>query len=1338
MQVTKIQIFDSVYPFNPIGTLDLDENSIAPLNFSISDIRDISKRNGVWSKTFKLKGNKNNNNLLNNYFDVNVVAGTFDVNKKTRCAILQNGTVILDNCYLILMRVNKLLNRGEAQDDLVSFDVQITNTYSDFFTTIATKELKELDFAEFNHIYTAANVAASFNNDWDDGYKYVLPWINDNKYYLHEVLPGIYAKQYFDKIHAEAGFSYTWAEQFDSNYQFDKLIIPYSGDKKKLTEEYINDVEVIANNNTVQNNTSNFSVGVTFLDLPEQTVIVNNELKDNNNLYNPATSVYDVPAIFFPPNSLQYEIEIDWDFQFINNATSTARTSGLGSAASRQLRYQPQLRTRNQFNTEKGTAPLTFTSINQFNSGTSLVNWLYQDGFLVLPGNGNIALDIPASTTYTAGSGVHKVTLSSTFLLDTYLLELKSRVEVEANNWEWRRLDTGALTAVNLRLRINSIKVRIVPASDCTLLPGMDVNMKMFIPPKVKQTDFLKSIYQKYNLYATVDPDNPTHIIYKTRDLFYDSGELKDWTFKLDKSKDSSIEFIPEITGKRMILSYKDDDQDYILSEYRRETGETYAQVEVIFDNENVIGIDRKEEIFSPTINLNTSFNANLPVLNADFKYNLRILLDNGQKICPNYSIEEYQGSELFIPFYPHLSMLNEVENATFDIGYAQPVYYAYNVGIPTFNNIYELFWRRTLAQINAGKMYTAYFNLNEIDIANLKLNDKIKVGNALWYINRVIDYDANKKGLTKVELLSVEDDLKLPRMGRTVNFDIVPLPSPGPVVPGGPVKPVMEAIQNVVSIRNNEGSLILTEQPFINMGNGNVIQSGARGIAVGDDITVRSSVPAIGVGNNIDFNSNLPAFYVGNTVILNEESLFYNGIDVLAKYISVTRATLLDLITNNELEINQTYFITDRNIWVVANSENTVFNIGRRQQRIIKNTFYTPQTIPGIFDQIFLGIYGQTINAGSVPVSNNVIGGFAYYAIWGGRMWIRNNSGADVPGSSQGQIQGGWIAISTDDNEFYETKIFEVGYDVITDTLHYQKDDRVNIVSNRTIGGFETVNLTDWGNLSIRNNQSFGIYNNFRGALPAFIFDNNVDELIIRNRNIGVIERNRCRNIINNSNTSNIDYNIVGLDIINNTNLGPISANRVTVNIELNSNTDNISQNTTNLIFNNANIGRITSNITLGNIQSNINNGIIENNLLYLGGITSNGSNVSNIIGNNNAGRIHSNGVGGGVNIAIRDNANKGDIEFNTCLSILSNRNLGNINSNVGGIQITNNTNSGSISSNNANPGATVVINLNRNNGPILSCTFTTTLNVQVNTNNGSISGTFNANVQDPIVNKP
>jgi hypothetical protein len=62
------------------GYLDVKEGADFPLNFGVAEIRDLTKRSGTFSKSITLVGSKNNHDLLNHYYDVNIEAGTFNIN----------------------------------------------------------------------------------------------------------------------------------------------------------------------------------------------------------------------------------------------------------------------------------------------------------------------------------------------------------------------------------------------------------------------------------------------------------------------------------------------------------------------------------------------------------------------------------------------------------------------------------------------------------------------------------------------------------------------------------------------------------------------------------------------------------------------------------------------------------------------------------------------------------------------------------------------------------------------------------------------------------------------------------------------------------------------------------------------------------------------------------------------------------------------------------------------------------------------------------------------------------------------------------------------------------
>jgi hypothetical protein len=158
----------------------------------------------------------------------------------------------------------------------------------------------------------------------------------------------------------------------------------------------------------------------------------------------------------------------------------------------------------------------------------------------------------------------------------------------------------------------------------------------------------------------------------------------------------------------------------------------------------------------------------------------------------------------------------------TFDINFGTNDYYFYEVATLTANNLYNLYWRRTVNQINVGKMLIGYFDLSEVDIQALKLNDKIYIDNSWWNINKVQDYNANNNSLTKVELISIDTEI-----------DLAPYKT-------GAGKPIGDTI---VAVGNNEvfkqsaqvNNVVIPGSDVLIFGKGNAVSPGVKGVVIGD-----------------------------------------------------------------------------------------------------------------------------------------------------------------------------------------------------------------------------------------------------------------------------------------------------------------------------------------------------------------------------------------------------------------------------------------------------------------------------------------------------------------------
>jgi hypothetical protein len=795
------------------GYLDVKEGTSFPLNFQVGDIRDLTQRKGTFSKTITLSGTKNNNTLLNNYYDINISSGNFDINKLTRCSVLQNGIPIVTNALLQLVNVKKV-QLTDAYEQGLEYEVLVRDSQAEFYTTITNLELTDLDFSDCNHEFSITSITDSWSHTQSDNYKYLMPYNDTANYTVNHFKPAIYAKSYFDRIFANAGFTYDWSNLTD--FHFDKLLIPYNGDVNNFD---FSDYRVTAQTTYLSSFAQpNPGYNESFT----QQVTTWTETLDNQSLFNPSLGEYNTPFNTDTTQGQTYFFNFIYAYEIIldNASTSPPFTAYLKVQDPTTLLYQ---NAQIQYN-------LQFELLVN-GSGVGFV----QASDDVIVGDGITSISIPPSSSLSVltASGTTTIPIPIN-ITATDIVEIKVGINVTSLynfgvDAVWRSTNAtsgGSNVQVNPQVNFSSLKLDVVPSNNIQVIGGTQV-INEFIPLKIKQSDFVKAIFQMYNLYAYPNTNQPNELILVQRDEWYDAGTEKDWSTKLAKNQEQQLIFLPDLSKKKLKLTYKPD-TDTANDVYTQATAETYGQLEYTFDNEYVKDTDTKELLFSPTPVNKTSFDAYLPMINGIApNTNIRILYDSGLETCQPFNIYE-QGTTgtTGLTSYPQTGHFNNALTPTFDINFGVCDYYFYQTSVLTNNNLYNLYWRRTVNQINVGKMLITSFLLNEADIQTLKLNDKIRIDNSWWNINKVIDYNANDEVLTKIELISVDTEIEL------ANFRIK-----RPI----PIGDILD------SKGTSEMNIVITEQSNINLsegnvqvfGKGNVIPSGLKGIVIGDNQSV-------------------------------------------------------------------------------------------------------------------------------------------------------------------------------------------------------------------------------------------------------------------------------------------------------------------------------------------------------------------------------------------------------------------------------------------------------------------------------------------------------------------
>ena len=805
MTVTRIRLIGDFFNVGINDFLEVAENVVVPLNFGVSDVRDFTSKTGSFSKSIKIAGTKHNNQVFDHIFDVNNVTLEFNINTKQQCLIEQDGEIVLDNAIMQLIDVQKV-STGLGYDEQIEYTITVKDTVSELFTDIGNKLLTDLDFSDLNHTYQASDVIASYDHDKEDGYKYVLPITDDAQYDLTEMKPAVYVWQYLNRIFSNAGYSY----QFDEMVQigFDKLLIPYNGGKSKISQQVQIESEVIAEDFSEQYLTYNNQP--TFW----KKIDVNVEIEDPNGYYNPTLSQYTSAFFISPPNNLEYQIEVNHSLFVENLESVNIRVE----SPSQQLTTRPLFRVLNQSNVNAGDA---FGFYNNVSSGFTVNS----DGASVIP---DTYVFSPGETLISSGTNILTVSASNINFND--ILRLGALPQTNTIPSFVIIGGGGGSANVNFSMVINSIKIRIVPSGE-SLAFGFPVVMNDFIPSNIKQSDFLKSLFTMFNLFVIPNIDNPKDIIIQTRDKYYDEGKVKDFTQLLCKELPQTLTFLPELTAKKLTLTYSDD-TDALNVGYKKNVNETYGQVQYIFDNEYIKNEAINKVIFGASPFIRTPFDATVMGINGSEPKTLpRIVYDGGKLPCGYYQINDTPTQWLSVNEYPYVGHFSAPVNADKDFNFGTCDYYfENNYGVIPYNNLGNTYWRRTMAQINSGTLYSVYLNVNSFQVANLRLNDKIYLDRAYWIINKVIDYDANSNAPTKFELLSVDQEIKLP------TFKIPKPKKPNKHDAGikTPIKDIIKDRYNSLTSDSSTGGVVL-------LGKGNQILGTVKNaIVIGDNQIVK------------------------------------------------------------------------------------------------------------------------------------------------------------------------------------------------------------------------------------------------------------------------------------------------------------------------------------------------------------------------------------------------------------------------------------------------------------------------------------------------------------------
>jgi hypothetical protein len=606
-------------------------------------------------------------------------------------------------------------------------------------------------------------------------------------YTLRDFKPAIYEIEYFKKIFQTNGYSFEFAQQDDLDVQMNRRIIPYNGkDKDERVTALVQqaytvrgemDSEIYEINDT---NTPDFPIG--WIPILSSLNAAGYEYYASQ-----AGSIIDLSAIF-------QDTQNQWivSNNRIENKAGNLRTWTL------QASYDYVLKARN---TDSGVGfdiiPVTggrldivVTLVAQSVTNPSKILVL-DAGTTAVSYTALTSFPTPTLQTLATGSNssigafglfaaneefhIHALVGGRYFLngspYDNPLAQDMDSISVDLMTGIPVAIRDASLDPVRLdfEVEITNLQLRAVPNVE-VLMPGTYVDPTAFIPKKIKQRDLIGSIAKSYNLIFSPDPDNPRNIIIKTRNKYYEDGSLWDWTDKFAEEQPNEITFLSNSVARRQSYQYKQD-KDVLNTSYQDTFREPYGTATVELDNQYTKGTDTRELIYSPSIDGAASVGFALPTIDGvNPDNNIRVLLHTQSGAVPPYAFYDdilpTPSALAMVDTYNRTSMFDDIKTPNFSIcfDYPKALWHNWQSG-QTSNYLFNLHHAREAATLNRGRMLVGYFNISEKDFQKLSkgLDYQIYIRDNGWFnISKIVGYNSSKRTLTKVELISADDDLKI------------------------------------------------------------------------------------------------------------------------------------------------------------------------------------------------------------------------------------------------------------------------------------------------------------------------------------------------------------------------------------------------------------------------------------------------------------------------------------------------------------------------------------------------------------------------------------------------
>ena len=288
--------------------------------------------------------------------------------------------------------------------------------------------------------------------------------------------------------------------------------------------------------------------------------------------------------------------------------------------------------------------------------------------------------------------------------------------------------------------------------------------------PDMKQIDFVTDVIKMHNCAIVPDRAVPNKLYVVPQSSYLGSGDVLDWTGKLDTSKDIVLSSTVDLQKGKFQFTYTAGED--IFSQQYKNVNRIYGDYEVAGYTINPDTAPSDFAIGDQKIQLVTR---SLPagVVNGS-GYVIPMFIDSSLKFkepgphclfeAGSYPLALWNDNTSAVvttnvSTLNHYSVINADIDDT-DLNFA-PEVPPHPIITNPYNNLFNTYWRGYMNSLYNpdARMMEAFFALDLKDVLTFKFSDKVWIQDSYWRILEVSDYKIGLQESTKVTLLKFLDD---------------------------------------------------------------------------------------------------------------------------------------------------------------------------------------------------------------------------------------------------------------------------------------------------------------------------------------------------------------------------------------------------------------------------------------------------------------------------------------------------------------------------------------------------------------------------------------------------